>query len=207
MSFPGLYSIMKSCTYPKKTTTTAPTDAVLTHLLNLLMCLLLFLLTYCTYYYAYGCALRTAIRTYYPADIRAYMHWKKKKLVHLHSLRRHCTYWCTYSMYLLLMHARTSKKKNYLRWTYVPTVRTALTNAISTHLLHKSTVPTVRTYYCCTYSYWWMYSSTAVRTSCTHFKYLTITYVHEARKAETYEEKNCQGTWWDVNTQARAKPR
>ena len=205
MSFPGLYNEVMHvpqknyyyCTYWCCThALTKPTDvpiAVFTYLLYLLLCLRM-----CTSYcYTYVL----------PCWYTCVYALKKKKLVHLHSLRRHCTYWCTYSMYLLLMHARTSKKKNYLRWTYVPTVRTALTNAISTHLLHKSTVPTVRTYYCCTYSYWWMYSSTAVRTSCTHFKYLTITYVHEARKAETYEEKNCQGTWWDVNTQARAKPR
>ena len=48
-------------------------------------------------------------------------------------VRTYCAYCCFYSC------------------TYVPTVRTALTNAISTHLLRKTAAPTVRTY-CCTYS-------------------------------------------------------
>ena len=47
-------------------------------------------------------------------------------------VRTYCAYCCFYSC------------------TYVPTVRTALTNAISTHLLRKTAAPTVRTY-CCTY--------------------------------------------------------
>ena len=61
-------------------------------------------------------------------------------------------YVCTYCTYLvlvyLLMYVRTYCTYCCSYWcTYVPTIRTALTNAISTHLLHKAAVPTVH-YYC-----------------------------------------------------------
>ena len=64
----------------------------------------------------------------------------------------------TYCTYLVLVYLLIDVHTHLLLYahccsygcTYVPTVRTALTNGISTHLLHKTAVPTV--HYCCTYS-------------------------------------------------------
>ena len=135
---------MKSRTYPKRATT-VPTAAVLTHVLHLLMYLLMCVRTYCTYYciyctityYTYCCAVRS---TYSSADIRMYICWKKDTAAE--KIGTYCTYIlyagtahtdvCTrYYMYLLLMHARILKKKNYQLLqvrtyccTYVPTALT-----------------------------------------------------------------------------------
>ena len=138
---------------------------------------MLYLRTYCTYYrtyrtrryHSYCCAVRT---TYYcTADVRICINWKKKAL--LQSRRTTCTYWwCTY-VYWRKKSASCLKDAPTAHDAVPADVRTyppyeLLTIAISTHLLYKTAVPTIRTY-CCTHS-WWMYSYAAVRNSCTHWK-------------------------------------
>ena len=127
-------------------------------------------------------------------DARTYIEEKKIPAAVSTYLPLHVRTYCTYLVLgYLLMYVRT-----YCAYccscccTYVPTVRTALSNAINAHLLHKTVVPTVRTY-CCTYSWWCMLLSTAVRTSCTYCKYLQMTYVRKERKAETYQKKTGRG--------------
>ena len=87
--------------------------------------------------------------------VNARTYIEEKKLlaaVRTYLLLHVCTY-CTYLVLVyLLMYARTYCIYRCFYWcTYVPTIRTALAYATSTHLLHKTAVPTVRTY-CCTYS-------------------------------------------------------
>ena len=65
-------------------------------------------------------------------------------------------YVCTYCTYLvlvyLLMYVRTYCTYCCSYWcTYVPTVHTALANAISTHLLYKL-LYLLQVHYCCTHS-------------------------------------------------------
>ena len=153
---------MNSRTYPPKNTT-VPTAAVLTHVVHLLT-YLLHLRTYDTVPTTIPTAraptiptpvqyvLRTAIRTYYTADIRTYIYWKKmcccrrdRYILHLHSVRRHCTYWCTYCMYLLFMHARILKKTTSDERTYPSYVLLQLMLKVHTYctkLLYLLYVPT-----------------------------------------------------------------
>ena len=101
-----------------------------------------------------------------------YVHTLKKKAL-LQSRRTTCTYWwCTY-VYWRKKSASCLKDAPTAHDAVPADVRTyppykLLTIAISTHLLYKTAVPTIRTY-CCTHS-WWMYSYAAVRNSCTHWK-------------------------------------
>ena len=94
--------------------------------------------TYCDARTYFEEKLPAAGSTYLLLYVRTYCTYLVDVYLRMH-LRTYCTHWCSY------------------RCTYVPTVRTALTNAINTYP-HKTTLPTVRTYYCCTYSWWWMYS-------------------------------------------------
>ena len=125
-------------------------------------------------------------------DARTYIEEKKIPAAVSTYLPLHVRTYCTYLVLgYLLMYVRT-----YCAYccsfccTYVPTVRTALSNAINAHLLHKTVVPTVRTY-CCTYSWWCMSLSTAVRTSCTYCTQMT--YVSKEKKARP-TKKNWPGT-------------
>ena len=101
----------------------------------------------------------TSCCKYVPTAVRTY-------LLHLPGIRA-STNVRTHLLHILLF---------LLVHAYVPTVRTALTNAISTHILNKTAVPNLRTY-CFTYRWWCTYLSTAVRTSYTYCKYLLMTYV------------------------------
>ena len=127
--------------------------------------------------------------------VNARTYIEEKKLlaaVRTYLLLHVCTY-CTYLVLVyLLMYARTYCIYRCFYWcTYVPTIRTALAYATSTHLLHKTAVPTVRTY-CCTYSWWCMYLSAVVHTSCIYYKYLLMTYVSKEKPRST--SKIWQGT-------------
>ena len=84
------------------------------------------------------------------ADTRKYIEKKLPAAVNTYLLLYIRTY-CTYLVLVYtLMYVRIYCTYCCYYWcTYVPTLRTALTNAISTHLPHKTAVPTV---YCPTYS-------------------------------------------------------
>ena len=100
--------------------------------------------TYCTYI-LYERTAPTEVHTACTYSWCTYVYWRKKTPVSVFTylllyVRNYCTYLV---LVYLLMYVRTyfTYCCSYL-CTYVPTVRTALTNAISTHLLHKTTVRT-----------------------------------------------------------------
>ena len=181
MAFLGLYDeVMRVstepttkpavATYARATPTGVPTR-VCTYLVYLLLYLLynhaLYLVLLSSTYYVL-----TNVRT----ALLMYIYILNKKgtyCTYILYARTASTDRCTHCLYLLLMYVRILKKKStscckyllpYVRtyctylvlscnyWcTYAPNVRTASSNATSTHLLQKTAVPTVRIY-CCTYT-------------------------------------------------------
>ena len=93
---------------------------------------------------------------YVPTAVRAYHCIYLVLVCVLMYVRTYCTYCCSYW------------------WTCVPTLRTALTNGTNAHILRKTVILTVRTYFS-TYKLWCMYLYIAVRTSCTYCN-LVMTY-------------------------------
>ena len=107
MAFPGLYNEVTHVLNKPTTTiaTIVPAAAVLTHVLHLLIHLVQYLRTYCICtrrFYTCCCAVRTALLTDVPYIIYTYISAKKGNAAEQ-----------TCYIYLLMMHVRILKKRNY----------------------------------------------------------------------------------------------